>query len=161
MCSSDLDNALAHNGAGLIAIEQNRPADAAREFNRAVDLDPNNAPYLVNLGNAKRAAGDNAGAEQAYRRALEIDSRASDAANGLGVLLVEARRPAEAIPFFERALAAAPDSIEAKLNLGIALQQSGQPDRARVMYRDVLQAPARYTRERQAAARLLGALGER
>ena len=155
------DNAVAHNGAGLIAIDQNRPVDAAREFGRAVDLDPDNASYIVNLGNAKRAQGDASGAEQAYRRALETNPKAGDAANGLGVLLVEARRPAEAIPFFERAVAAAPDSVEAKLNLGIAFEQSGQRDRAAAAYRDVLKAPARYAREREAAAKLLASLGSR
>ena len=77
----------------------------------------------------------------------------------LGVLLVETKRPAEAVPLFERALAAAPDFLEARLNLGIALQQSGQNARAADVYRQVLAAPARYKRERDAAAHLLAALG--
>jgi hypothetical protein len=60
---------------------------------------------------------------------------------------------------FERALAAAPDFQEARLNLGIALQESGQTARAEEVYRQVLAAPARYKRERDAAAKLLASLG--
>jgi choline-sulfatase len=152
------DNPLAHNGAGLLAIDHHRPADAAREFERAAELDPTNATYWANLGNAKRALGDAAGAEQAYRRALDADPRAGDAANGLGVLLVEAHRPADAVALFERAVAAAPDFVEAQLNLGIALEQSGQRDRAANVYREVLKAPATFAREREAAAKLLSSL---
>jgi choline-sulfatase len=148
----------AHNGLGLLAIDAGKPADAVKAFERAAAIDSNNASYWVNLGNARRAIGDRAGAEQAYRRALETDARAADAANGLGVLLVEANRAAEATPWFERAVAAAPDLVEARLNLGIALQQSGQGARAAEQYRQVLAAPARYKRERDAAAHLLSAL---
>ena len=71
-----------------------------------------------------------------------------------------AGRPAEAAPWLERAIAAAPDLVEARLNLGIALQQSGQPARASEAYRQVLAAPARFKRERDAAAKLLAALGD-
>ena len=149
---------IAHNGAGLVAIDQHRPADAVREFVRATALDPTNASYWTNLGNARREVRDFAAAEQAYRRALDLDARGSDAANGLGVLLVESHRPAEAVPWLERAVAASPDFVEARLNLGIALQQSGQIDDAASVYRDVLHAPARFARERQAAAALLASL---
>ena len=153
------NSAVAHNGLGLLAVDLNRPQDALKEFERAAAIDPNNASYSMNLGNARRALGDASGAEQAYRRALEVDPRATDAINGLGVLLVETKRPAEAIPLFERAIAAAPDFQEARLNLGIALQESGQTARAADTYRQVLAAPPRYKREREAAAKLLAAIG--
>jgi choline-sulfatase len=155
----DPNSAIAHNGLGLLAIDEDRPADAAQSFERATANDPNNASYWTNLGNARRALGNHAGAEQAYRKALDVDARAADAANGLGVLLVESNRPADAVPYFERAIAASPDLVEARLNLGIALQQSGHDARAAEIYRQVLAAPARHTRERQAAAKLLATLG--
>jgi Flp pilus assembly protein TadD len=154
----DATSATAQNGLGLLAIDDGRVADAARAFERAVAIDATNASYWTNLGNARRALGDRIGAEQAYRKALDVDARAADAANGLGVLLVEANRPADAAPWFERAIAAAPDLVEARLNLGIAFQQSGQAARAEAAYRQVLAAPARHTRERDAASKLLAAL---
>jgi choline-sulfatase len=151
------NNATAHNGLGLLAVDEGRTQDAAAEFERASAMDPNNASYLANLGNARRALGDRAAAEQAYRQALDISPATADAANGLGVLLVEAQRPADAVTWFERALASAPDLAEARLNLGIAFQESGQPARAAEQYRRVL-AAAGPTREKNAAAKLLGAL---
>ena len=152
------NRAISHNGLGLIAIDEGGPQEAAAEFERAAAIDPGNASYAANLGNARRASGDRAGAEQAYRRALEIDPRTADAANGLGVLLVEAHRPAEAIPWFERALSAAPDATEARLNLGIARQEAGDARRAAEEYRRVL-ATRGASREKEAAAKLLAALG--
>jgi arylsulfatase A-like enzyme len=153
------NSAQAHNGAGLLAIDSDQPAAAVTAFERAVAIDANNASYWANLGNARRAIDDRGGAEQAYRRALEVDSRTADAANGLGVLLVEANRPGEAAPWFERAIAAAPDFVEARLNLGIALQGSGQPARAAEAYRLVLGARGHHPREKDAASKLLAALG--
>ena len=152
-------SAAAHNGLGLLAIDNGRAGDAAKAFERATAIDATNASYWANLGNARRATGDRAGAEQAYRRALETDPRTADAANGLGVLLVEANRSAEAVPWFERAIAAAPDLVEAHLNLGIALQQSGQTARAADAYRFVLAARGNHPREKYAARRLLGEIG--
>jgi arylsulfatase A-like enzyme/Flp pilus assembly protein TadD len=152
------ENPSSHNSLGLIAVDAGRPADAAREFERAVSLDAANASYWVNLGNARRSLHDATRAEHAYRRALDADGHAADAANGIGVLLVEANRAADAVPWLERAVAASPDFVDARLNLGIALQQSGQSARAADMYRQVLAAPARYQREREAAAKLLASL---
>ena len=156
----DPQSATALNGLGLLAIDAGRPAEAAQSFERAAAIDSNNASYWANLGNARRAGGDRAGAEQAYRRALDVDPRYGDAANGLGVLLVEAQRPGEAVSWFERAIASAPDLVEAQLNLGIALQQSGERARAADAYRKVLAQAPRDARERDAAAKLLAALGE-
>jgi arylsulfatase A-like enzyme/Flp pilus assembly protein TadD len=152
-------SAAAHNGLGLIAIDAQRPREAVGEFERATTIDPNNASYWANLGNARRSAGDRAGAEQAYRQALTIDANAVDALNGLGVLLVETNRAAEATRWFERAIAASPDFVEARLNLGIALQQSGDTRRAAETYRAVLGSPGRHTREKEAAAKLLAGMG--
>jgi Tfp pilus assembly protein PilF len=150
---------MALNGLGLLAIDDHRPAEAAQSFERAATIDPTNAAYWTNLGNARRAAGDRARAEQAYRRALDVDGRAADAANGLGVLLVEANRPGDAVVWFERAIVAAPDLVEARLNLGIALQSAGIANRAAEQYRLVLSARGQHPREKAAAAKLLAALG--
>ena len=152
------DSAPALNGLGLLAIDNDRPGDAVKSFERAAAIDSNNASYWANLGNARRATGDRAGAEQAYRLALEVDARTADAANGLGVLLVEAGRPADAVPWFERAIAAAPDLVEARLNLGIALQGSGNSPRAADEYSRVLAARGDHPREKDAARKLLAAL---
>lgn len=151
--------AAAHHGLGLLLAGAGRTSDAASSFARAVALDPSNAPYWSDLGNAHRDGGDPGAADRAYGRALQLDERQADAANGRGVLLVQAGRPADAVTWFQRALAAEPALVEAQLNLGIAYQQSGQYPDAIAVYRELLQnAPRSATREREAAAKLLGSL---
>ncbi|MCX6550967.1 MAG: tetratricopeptide repeat protein, partial [Acidobacteria bacterium] len=131
---------------------------ALQAFEQAVALDQASVEYLVNLGNARRAAGDPAGAEADYRSALSVDAASANALNGLGVLLVEGRRAQEAVPFLERAIQADPRFWEARLNLGIAYQTAGQSAAAATAYRAVLGAPPRFSRERRAAEELLASL---
>ena len=129
------------------------PPKRPRRLNRPAQADPSNAPYWSNLGNARRELGDVSGAQAAYRRALDADPRYADAANGLGALLVQSGKPAEAVTWFEKALESSPDFHEARLNLGIAYQESGKRAEAAKVYREVLaKAPARFARERKAAA---------
>ena len=152
------EQAAPHNGLGLLHADAGRHDEARGAFAEAVRLDPTNVSYRVNLGNACRALGDPDGAERAYRTALEVDPRAIDALNGLGAVLVQRGRPAEAVPWFERALAIDASFVAGRLNLGIALQESGETARAAEQYREVLRAPSRFARERQAAAALLKGL---
>jgi hypothetical protein len=72
---------------------------------------------------------------------------------------VEANRPGEAAPWFVRALNAAPDLVEARLNLGIALEGAGNASGAAEAYRYVLSARGNHPREKDAAKKLLAALG--
>ena len=154
----DPKNGAAQNGLGLLLVEDNRVGDATRAFELAVAADASSAEYLANLGNAKRASGDRAGADAAYRSALVSDPGAANALNGLAVLLVESGRPLDAVPLLERAAASAPDFWEARLNLGIAHQTAGNLDAASAAYRALLAAAPRTSLERRAAAELLASV---
>ena len=154
----DSKNAAAHNGLGLLLIDEDRVSEAKQAFELAVAADSSSAEYLANLGNAKRASGDRTGAEAAYRSALNADPGAANALNGLGVLLVETGRARDAIPFLERAAASDATLWEARLNLGIAHQTAGNLDAAAKAYRAVFAGAPRSSRERQAAAELLASL---
>jgi choline-sulfatase len=153
------EQAAPHNGLGLLHADAGRHDEARGAFAEAVRLDPTNVSYRVNLGNACRALGDLDEAERAYRTALEGDPRAIDALNGWGTVLVQRGRAAEAVALLDRALAIDPSFVAGRLNLGIALQESGETARAAEQYREVLRAPSRFAREREAAAALLKGLG--
>ena len=144
----------AHNGLGLILADARDYRNAAAAFAEAVKRDSSNGAYLANLGNARRALGDLAGAREAYQLAVERDGSLADAANGLGVILVQEKRPAEAVAWFERAIANDASFIEAHLNLAIALHESGQRDRALAQYRQVERLAPSGARERVAARAL-------
>lgn len=147
----------AHHGRGLGLSDRDRHADAARAFEEAVRLDPTNAVYLTDLGNARRALGELDAAKRAYTTALARAPRQADAANGLGVILVQQGRAADAVPWLERASADV-TLLEARLNLGIALQESGQVDRAREQYAAVVADPRQGAKEKGAARALLAQL---
>jgi tetratricopeptide (TPR) repeat protein len=151
----------AHNGLGLLHADEGRHDEAVRSFARAVELDPTNASYLANLGNAYRAGGQLDRAVDSYQKALARDPRLSDAANGMGVVLVQQKRPGEAVKYFEQAIAQDVGFSEAHLNLGIALQESGDRERALAQYRIVEQLKNATARDKQAARALRMQLEER
>ncbi len=150
----------AHHGRGLSLTEAGRHADAAVAFAEAARVDPTNAVYHTDLGNARRALGDLDAAALAYRTALTRAPLFANAANGLGAVLVQQGKAAEAVQWLERA-AQEEGFIEAQLNLGIALQESGQLSRARDQYRKVLVARGRHPKEKDAARTLLSQLEKR
>jgi len=96
-----------HNDLG-VAYESSGQLDlAAKEYRRALRLDPHQPLARVNLGNVEAANGRWSRAESCYRRALRDSSTDYDAVNNLAVaLLRQGRRLDEARALAERAVAA-------------------------------------------------------
>lgn len=63
------------NAAGMIALTEQRFADAAFHFTAATVADPNEPALWVNLATAARGQGDDAGEERALTAILDIDRR--------------------------------------------------------------------------------------
>jgi len=99
-----------HNDLGVAYFERGEPQRAAAEFDRALALRPDWARALVNLGDARLALGDVAGAIDAYERAVTVAPDDLGAANNLAwALLQDPARWPEAEPIIERALARGPE----------------------------------------------------
>ena len=61
------------NRSVILAVHLAQPDQARREIQRALALNPNYGPALLNLGNLCEQAGDRNGARQAYEQALALD----------------------------------------------------------------------------------------
>ena len=92
---------------------QGRLEEAIASYRRAIDLRPDYAEALNNLGIALRTTGNRAEATDCLVRAVSIQPRYADALNNLAIALREAGRLDDSIDACQRALAAKPDSVPA------------------------------------------------
>jgi len=88
------------------------------------------ADTYVGLGAARAAAGDEAGAAEAYQAALSSDPNHAAALQGHGELLLEAGKSAEAVVPLTRAVELAPDDAAARRALASAHRAAGDPQAA-------------------------------
>ena len=108
------------NALGTVFLDQSKPDNAKKYFEKAANLNP---PYLsacYNLGRLKQMEGDFKGAINIYRTIVKQQPRFGWVWNNMGVAYREIGEPEEAISCFRRAVAFAPEMAEAWNNLGVA-----------------------------------------
>jgi len=128
-----LDDALAEAHASLAFVTllyDWDPAQAEKEFRRAIELDPNYPTahhwYAYDLVAMERS--DEAVAE--IRRALELDPLSPIVNTDVGQILFLARRSDEAIAQCRKAIALDPQFLQAYWYLGLLYDQKGMYDQA-------------------------------
>jgi len=100
-------------------------------FRQALELEPNMAAALTNLGNLVYRQGELEEARRLYDRALEHDPLQPEARYNLANLLEDLGETELAISEMRRVCAAAPDFADAHYNLGLMLAQVGGTAQAR------------------------------
>lgn len=115
---------------GLATLELGRPERAAQLIAKAAAIAPGNKLYWLNLGEARRIAGNLDEAAAAYRAALDIDPEFVPALASLGNALRAQGKHDEAIACHRRTGELQPNSAELKSNLGLALKDAGKIDAA-------------------------------
>ncbi|MCP4675005.1 MAG: tetratricopeptide repeat protein [Deltaproteobacteria bacterium] len=110
------DPAIRNNLAVLLILSDLEGAE--KEARLAVNLAPEQATYLVNLGYILYRKKRLVDAEMVLRRALEVDSKSADAYNQLGLVLAAQKREPQAADAFRKALKLNPDHRAARENLG-------------------------------------------
>src|SRR5215472_3381347 len=81
----------AHNLMGAILSAQGDQDGAAQSFAEATRLDPHNALFFANLGEAERLRGKLDAALAALTRAVALDPKSAQALNNLGIVRFERR----------------------------------------------------------------------
>ena len=120
-------------GRALLSRQQPPPeivAQAKKNFEQELDIDPRNATAEYVLGQLAQDANDLSSAIRHFTRATKIDTGFSEAYLGLGTALVSAKRFAEAIPPLESYEKMAPDSPTGHYQLALAYTGVGRKEDA-------------------------------
>jgi protein O-GlcNAc transferase len=123
---------------GVIATQEGRFEEARDLINRAIGLDPDQAAYYSNLGNAYRANRLLSEAVHCYRKALELKPDYADANYNLGRALIDLRELNLALQHLRSATLHNPNLVEAYLLSGGIYEETGKPEQAITCYRRAL-----------------------
>jgi tetratricopeptide (TPR) repeat protein len=113
-------------------------------YQKALELEPDNAEAHYNLGNMLRQKGRVEEALAQYELALQSKPDYGPARYNLGNLLLKGGRVEEALAQYEEVLRQAPDYAEARVNMGIALLQKGRVGEAIEQLQRALQINPEY-----------------
>lgn len=125
------DDAPTRIALGLIALRRDRAGDAATQFQRATEIQPELAIAHLNHGIALSQDGRMSEAVVAFRRALELDPASADAAHDLGFALRLDGHAADAITILERVVSDHPGRAISHFELGLAYAAAGRTADAR------------------------------
>jgi len=131
------DNHRAHNNLA-VALGPDDIERAIEHYRAAVELKPNYATALYNLGSALYRQGRLHDAVNYLTRCLEITAHDVDCRNNLANILFVLERLDEAVFHFRRILDEDPDNADAHSNLANVLAAQGLGDRALAHYADAL-----------------------
>lgn len=126
-------------GEARVLSEEGKWAQAAGEYRLALQLDPNNASALNDLGVALAKTGNLNGAIETYRKAAALSPDLAAVHDNLGVALQKKGDAKGAVWEFRAAVAAQPNDLQAHDNLGLALENQGDLRGAVREYRAALQ----------------------
>jgi len=133
-----------HNGLGHVLDQKGHVDEAIEQFQKAVEINPNDAQIRSNLGGAFLQKNQTDEAIEQFQKALEIKSNYADARNNLGVALLQKGQVDEAMGQFQKVLEIKPSHAQAHYNLGLALFQKGLMNEAMAEYQKALQLKPDY-----------------
>jgi len=119
-----------HMERGIAYHDEGELDEAVAEYEKAVELDPNNADAHRNLGTAYGEQGRLEESAAAYERAIEIDPQFGEAYGDLTVTYFRLGRIPEALEAGEKAIELSPDYALGHNNLGFVYKEQGKLDKA-------------------------------
>ncbi len=128
-----------HNNLGRVHLARGELAEAQREFERALELDPDNAEALIRIGSVERARGSVAEAERYIERALQVDPDSITALCELAEIKRDRGELDESIRLYREALSINDSHPFVYVGLGDSLQRAGRLDEAERTFLTVLE----------------------
>lgn len=123
-------SAVMHLNLGEALLARNRLAEAQAEFQRGVQLDPNDSRLYINLAGIAQKRGDGPGALVLLDRAGALAPKDARIFSNRGSLLHDLGRIDEALTALQTALTLQPRLADAHLNLGVLYADRGQLEEA-------------------------------
>jgi len=133
------DRADWHYRYGLLLKAQGHVADAADEFDRAVQINPNYVKALVKLGLTLHELGDPERARCCLHRAVVLEPGYADTYYQLGLIYADQGRYHLAVEQFDQSLKRNGSNVQTHAALAQALENVGLGDRARASWRAVIE----------------------
>jgi len=127
-----------HELKAKIESKRRQYHEAARDWNEALKLSPDNPHIQKELAVALYQSGDLEGAETLLQELVKREPDATDLNYLLGDAILNSQKPLEAIPYLERVIEADPHMLTAQRSLGLAYLQTGQPSKAIVHLKEAL-----------------------
>jgi tetratricopeptide (TPR) repeat protein len=121
----------AWNNLGILAAREGNTDEAIGFFQKALEINPDHAVALQNLGNAYRQKKDWDTAKKTLEHAVALNPEDADADYGLGMVYAQLNDTGRAYEYLQKALAARPAYPEALNNLGILYLRTGRAEEAK------------------------------
>jgi tetratricopeptide (TPR) repeat protein len=138
------NSAVAHNRSGIIMSGLKQYSEAAAAFEKAIQLDPNDAAYHFNLGGAYTNLKEYEKAVAALREAVRLNPGYAPASNALGNAFSELKQHAEAAVAYREAIRLDPAEATYRLNLGVAYAALTEHEKAGTAFREALRLKPDY-----------------
>jgi Flp pilus assembly protein TadD len=101
-------------------------AEALAQFQRAVELNPDNGRTQSNLGGALSEVGKTTEALEHLRKGVELEPNFADGRNNMGAALARSGALDEAVEHMAKAVEMAPQAAEYRYNFGRVLAAKGR-----------------------------------
>lgn len=122
--------ALTFNRTGLSLMKAGKYEEAAKQFMKVLDINPNDDVAHDNLGSALRGMGKINEAIDEFNKAKSINPENETTHNNLGSAYYDQKRFDDAVVEFKEALRINPKSESARINLGITYSDMGRTEDA-------------------------------
>jgi tetratricopeptide (TPR) repeat protein len=129
-----------HMMRGKLALEAKRYVDAAGEFRKAIEAQPESVPAYVNLGTTLTQLGDLKGAAEQFEKALRLEPSNLTAHFNLAILFANDNQHEQAVAHLHAVLTTNPNDLDARLFLARELEKAGVVDEALREYSRVAEA---------------------
>ena len=150
----------AHYNLALVLQAVGRKTDALAHYERAVEIRPDFAAAMMNLGNAYTEQGRLVDAIACYERTLALQPQSAMAHYNIANVLAQQGQLEQAVVRYGAALALDPGLAEAHNNLGNACKELGRPDEARLHYQRAIALAPDYVSAYDNMARMMLANGD-